>query len=332
MIPGSDLTMQAVIKFHITSMYKDTYKTVFLNKPALAEKIRLMGFSDNPRLSELDVYFRKINKLEQTFEKKCVLAGKSNLAKCLDNKISELKSKYEIKPIFPKRLIFPQPNPLLEVDVRDALIRWPPAYVSFHCWQEGYDVQLYDLGFLYLFEVSGAEAVALKSIEPFLFELYRGVSHAIFLDKLIVRRSALSHCEPTDHDKIESIQEQVIFALKPLRGNNFVNQKIMTNKEFERLLNYTLHLVEHEALPSKIVPITPTQIPTQFIRKTYQLLHQKLYGKNRREYWFDFLYRVFEQFSDVALATTKKHFTSYTGNFEQDRKKLLSSQESPKSQ
>ena len=331
MIPESNHTMESIIKFHSSGYFKKTSGRIFDNKPNLDHEIKSMGLPLNPKLSELHTYFKHINQLRETFDKKCELAGTSNLISCLDNKIYDIKSKYEIKPLFPRRGMFPQPEIPLEVDLRDIYISWPPAYVAYHSWQEGYDAKLHELGFLTLFEVQSVENLAVKNIKLFLRQLYLGVAHAKFLDELISQRTALTKSHPTEYGEIADKSKRVVNALAPLKGNNFLGQKIMSTKEFDRLLNYTLYLVEHEKSPKNIVPIS-ADIPNQFIRRTFFLLHKSFYKRQRREYWFDFLREVFTQFNSATEKSLKSHFSSYTGNFDNDRERLLESQKSPKSQ
>lgn len=95
--------------------------------------------------------------------------------------------------------------------------------------------------------------------------------------------------------------------LQFLKGYNIQKQKIMPDKEFQKLLDYTFHLIEFEALPKKIKLIPQTNISTETLRYTFYLIHKQLYGTKRiKKVWIDFLHNVFSQFKNSDLNTCYK--------------------------
>ena len=123
---------------------------------------------------------------------------------------------------------------------------------------------------------------------------------------------------------IEKNKEMAKEFLKFFNGNNFLKQKIMSDKDFERLMEYTYYLIEYESLPKEINPLPHINISVEFIRKTYEQLHKRLYGKKKRQYWIDFLHEFFTQFESWDKETTNKNFATYRGQYEEDLKKLRS--------
>lgn len=109
--------------------------------------------------------------------------------------------------------------------------------------------------------------------------------------------------------------------LNPLNGY-WNREKIMSDKEFFRLFEYVCFMVKNKEMPKNIEPIKQTKISTEFLRKTFQLLHFDLYGKRKKDYWIDFLHITFVQFQNWDKSTTKAHFTTYRSNYEKDKEKI----------
>ena len=104
-----------------------------------------------------------------------------------------------------------------------------------------------------------------------------------------------------------------------LTGCNIHKEKIMNDTDFQKLLNYTYHLIEFEALPTKIKPIPQTNISTEFLRYTFYLTHKELYGTKRIKInWIDFLHNVFKQFQNVDKKTTKTKFSVKPSLYDKD--------------
>ncbi|MFA6924389.1 MAG: hypothetical protein WC223_09070 [Bacteroidales bacterium] len=133
--------------------------------------------------------------------------------------------------------------------------------------------------------------------------------------------NAIPETEKTTIEKNKEIAKEFLLCLN---GNNFLKQKIMSDKDFERLMEYTYYLIEYESLPKEINPLPHINISVEFIRKTYEQLHKRIYGKKKRQYWIDFLHEVFIQFESWDKETTNKNFATYRGQYEEDLKKLTS--------
>jgi len=335
MIPSSTISMKSLMEYHTQRFYRNTFESVFGNSN-LIKKMSDLGFTNNPKLSQLNDKFKILDQLRNNFKNKCAFAGPSNIAMCLAAEIEDIRKEYEVKLNYVIRGIKSENK--LEIDVQNEDINWPTAYVAYHCKQEGFDAEIRDLGVLSLYEVSTVEVIAIKKIEHFLRELAAGTAHAIFIDELRTQMGVYKPINVVDSEQIvvensefEEIDPRVLAALIPLNGNNLNGQKIMSADEFRRILEYTHYLVECEQVPKNMKQISQTQASNEFIRMTYNLLHKQLYGRTRRNYWFDFIHEAFFQFRDVEITTTKKHFTIYGGRYEIDKEKMLKSQVSLKS-
>jgi hypothetical protein len=111
--------------------------------------------------------------------------------------------------------------------------------------------------------------------------------------------------------------------LKPLSGN-WNGSRIMSNEDFERLNEYVFYLVENKKIPETIQTILQTNIPMEFVRKTFQSLYKSLYLKNTsiRILWIEFLIKTFKQFESWELDSINKNFATYRNNYEHDLNKI----------
>ncbi|MBY0425203.1 MAG: hypothetical protein K2Q22_06170 [Cytophagales bacterium] len=108
-----------------------------------------------------------------------------------------------------------------------------------------------------------------------------------------------------------------------LHGNNLQKTKIMQNNDYERLLEYTFHLIENETLPENIKKISQLNIPSGYIRYTYYLIHKELYTtKAIKTQWIDFLQQVFVEFKDTDWQTIKTKFSTKPNLYETDILKM----------
>lgn len=117
-------------------------------------------------------------------------------------------------------------------------------------------------------------------------------------------------------------EKEAIKHIKYMSGLNMQGAQIMTSEEYQRLYNYTLHLVHNEEIPNDIKPIYNVRMPSGHIRYTYYLVHVHLYGKKpRREYFIGFLYRIFPGIFDedhVSWNTTSIKFSTQPPSWSSD--------------
>src|SRR5205823_1443360 len=90
----------------------------------------------------------------------------------------------------------------------------------------------------------------------------------------------------TSSQTVKEKQEYANRILAFFSGDNMFGEKIMPIKDFYRMMHYTDYLIEHEKLPSSIKPIPKIKLPNQWIIYEYYRMHEKLYDKKRREYFY----------------------------------------------
>ena len=89
-------------------------------------------------------------------------------------------------------------------------------------------------------------------------------------------------------------------------GYNLQDEKIMTEENFDRLMNYIDYLVEHNATPPNVQQIPTINLSNEHIEHTFYLLHKELYTmRPTRDEWITFIKDVFYQFRDREFKTIK---------------------------
>jgi len=124
-----------------------------------------------------------------------------------------------------------------------------------------------------------------------------------------------------NHMEMKKVAEKY---LAYLQGNNLQKTQIMQGNEYDRLLEYTFHLIEFETLPKNIKKISQLNIPSGYIRYTYYLIHKELYTtKAIKTQWIDFLQQVFFEFKDTDWQTIKTKFSTQPNLYETDLRKMV---------
>jgi hypothetical protein len=142
-------------------------------------------------------------------------------------------------------------------------------------------------------------------------------------DHAVKKSKPLPVLDKTTIDKLKSDAQEF---LKHFSGHNVHQDKIMTKIDFNRLLEYTYYLIEHEQLPTEIKQIPQIHLPANHIRYTYYLMHKSFYGtKEIKPIWIEFLQKVFFQFAGQEWQTIKTKFSVIPSKYNQDLKVMLSS-------
>lgn len=128
-------------------------------------------------------------------------------------------------------------------------------------------------------------------------------------------------------DKVKELNSQKKIAYEKLaffKGKNIQKQEIMSENDFERLLNLTYELIETERVPFIAPKLSQIGLSNAMIRYTFYDIHKSLYGtKSIRFYWIEFIHEVFEQFNGSELITTKTKFSTKPSNYQQDINSML---------
>lgn len=103
--------------------------------------------------------------------------------------------------------------------------------------------------------------------------------------------------------------------LKPFSGLSLQGRKILSDNDYKNLKDMTIKMIETNKIPDVIVPITNVNITTQYVKKTFHMIHKENYGeKPLRGYFLEFLVQVFpNMFKDVGdPKELKKNFSRYS--------------------
>lgn len=103
---------------------------------------------------------------------------------------------------------------------------------------------------------------------------------------------------------IENITEQAVEILKEVfSGKNRFKQKIMTDQDYRRLLEYTIDLIENDKLPEINSQIPKIKLTDQFILTTYRKIYDLLEkDTNRRKLFTIFINNCFGQFQKGSFS------------------------------
>jgi len=176
MIPGSTMSMENLMKYHTQKQLRTSYEEIF-SHPYVVEKMKKIGLSIDPSLSDLEKHYCIINELRGEFADKYEFA--KDKTECIKNKITEYKSYYEKEINHKIRGAVRNDLPVTDDD-----IKWPPSYVSYHCKQEGFNAKLSSLHIVLLYQLGFAKNIILSNLEPLLKDLAKGVAVANFIDEL----------------------------------------------------------------------------------------------------------------------------------------------------
>lgn len=117
-------------------------------------------------------------------------------------------------------------------------------------------------------------------------------------------------------------QEQKTTAHKLLyflSGHNLKNEKIMSDNDFARLVQYVENLIDTGIVPADIKPIYTLNISNEYLRYTFYLIHKQLYSTRPiRPEWINLLHSVFSQFENVMFETTRKKFSTAPLHYDSD--------------
>lgn len=98
--------------------------------------------------------------------------------------------------------------------------------------------------------------------------------------------------------------------LKPLSGF-YKGKKVMTKENYEALFTSVLFMIENEDIPSEFCTIEKVNVPIKFVGKIFHTLHGVLYGRKKRQYWFQFLQRSFAQYAKWDLEVISSAISTY---------------------
>jgi hypothetical protein len=98
-------------------------------------------------------------------------------------------------------------------------------------------------------------------------------------------------------DKVREILKSVF------SGYNDQQRRVMSENNYKRLVEYTIHLVETNTLPEKIISIPRMDLTDQFILTTYRRIFDLMEkDQSRRKVFCVFINKCFDQFKDSGFS------------------------------
>lgn len=180
-------------------------------------------------------------------------------------------------------------------------------------------------------EVAAVPTSALGQLQQWLSmqaDAYKGSlssSFAVEPDTGQELRKKLKPLPRNNKTTTEDLKRQAQEFLKHFSGHNVQQQKIMSEADYNRLLQYTFHLIEHEKLPKDLKQIQTIELSGNHIRYTYYQMHKAFYGTNEiKTVWINFLQQVFQKLSSQDWQTLKTKFSAKPSKYEHDIKSMAS--------
>ncbi|NVN19451.1 hypothetical protein GUA46_13960 [Muricauda sp. HICW] len=128
------------------------------------------------------------------------------------------------------------------------------------------------------------------------------------LDESEIRVNISGDLNVTDKSEDEIIHEIFDF----MKGRNEKKEEILSNNDFNTLIELISHLVQKEEVPEVDHQISP-KISNDQLRFSFWVLHDKLYTSKRiRPYFYDFVKEVFSNFNKSEVSSIKKQFGTTT--------------------
>lgn len=114
----------------------------------------------------------------------------------------------------------------------------------------------------------------------------------------------------------KSTQQLVHSIFDFMKGENERKEIILSEEDFNILIEYTIYLVENESVPLIYKKLKPNLSSKDLIRFSYWVLHKELYQTSKiRSYFYHFIKKVFENFNSNDIASIKSHFGTKTRVF-----------------
>lgn len=101
----------------------------------------------------------------------------------------------------------------------------------------------------------------------------------------------------------------IISVLGYLKNNNDKRQKIMSDEQFNLMIEYVNFYVENNTFPQNIKKLDSLNISNNLLRFTFWVLHKKLYTTNSiRQEFIQLIKQIFSDFDNWEESTLKRKF------------------------
>jgi hypothetical protein len=108
----------------------------------------------------------------------------------------------------------------------------------------------------------------------------------------------------------EKTIEQLVHSIFDfMKGKNERKEIILSEDDFNILIEYTIHLVEKECVPEIHKKLEPNLSSKGLILISYWVLHKELYKTSKiKPYFYHFIKEVFENFRNSEISSIKSQF------------------------
>jgi hypothetical protein len=111
-----------------------------------------------------------------------------------------------------------------------------------------------------------------------------------------------------------------------LTGHNLQNEKIMSDEDFSKLLQYVTSFLTEKEVPVVTNRIR-TNISQDYLRYTIYRIYKDLHLKvPSRDEWVSLLHSIFPQFDNSEESTTSKKFSKKPDLYDSDIKRICATQ------
>ena len=127
-------------------------------------------------------------------------------------------------------------------------------------------------------------------------------------DKKIVVNTSLLNLEESNIDNNNDSQT-IISILGYLKNYNDKRQKIMSDEQFDLMIEYVKSYVDNNTIPNNITKLDSLNISKNLLRYTFWVLHKKLYttGSIRQDFIL-LIKQIFSDFDNWEIVTLKRKF------------------------
>lgn len=126
-------------------------------------------------------------------------------------------------------------------------------------------------------------------------------------NKISINTSFLNLEEPKE--EYSSDMQIIISVLGYMKNNNDKRQKIMSDEQFNLMIEYVNFYVENNTLPQSIKKLDSLNISNNLLRFTFWVLHKKLYTTNSiRQEFIQLVKQIFSDFDNWEESTLKRKF------------------------
>jgi len=157
-------------------------------------------------------------------------------------------------------------------------------------------------------------------------ETYRINLSAVFSTEPDPLEELKKRANPLPKTRVATLNENKKAAkeiLNFMSGMNIRQENIMSAENFNRMINYTFHLIETDDIPPDIKTIPQIGVSNEFVRYSYYCIHKVLYGTHRiHPSWIEFLHAIFTQFSNTSPNTTRTKFSKKPPMYESDMRTM----------